>query len=214
MKALHLIVFLFWVTQSPNSFAQPSLQGAQKENFYDLRYSGKTANKTTIGTDIKISVNQSASPLFYKVGRKVKRIDIAGRISIEKPINNFTQDSYIAVGTAYAGDLRPNFFQRLIMPDWILKVNTLIPDQGLGPIDFHEASPENIYQDSQKSALGIEFTRKTVTKIQPDGSFSLEIIPKNTDILGLWIRADGDDSKAQFSVTITDFKITEANSAN
>lgn len=173
--------------------------------FFDLEYSKLTPNKVLIEKDITVQVASSASPLFVKIdpARPIKEIKASGVISIQEKITLNQEDSYFQLGVIYQGDYRPNFITKKFLPEWLLKVLDMNKDVGIGQIDFHEASYPGEEVDREDSIRSIKMTFKTQGMVDSNGKFQLSIKPRKENIIGLWLRSDGDDSKAKFSVKVT-----------
>ena len=184
---------------------------ANIDKFLDLKYSDIEPNKVEIAKEISFKVDSSASPFFVKINplKKIQKIIVRGNIQIEKPISDFEKDSYFQVGIIYAGDYKPGGFLRTFLPEWLNIVLSLSPKSGVGDIDFYDVSPKGKKINKKDSIKSLEMRLKTVATINgADGSFQIEINPKDTEVLGLWLRSDGDDSKAKFKTTI---KLMEIN---
>lgn len=179
-------------------------------NFLDLKYSDIKPNKAVVAETVTFEVDSSASPFFVKVDQtnKIEKIKISGKVVIDKAIADFEKDSYFQLGIIYAGDYKPGGFVRTFLPEWLKIVLSLSKKDGVGEIDFFDVSPKGQVLDKKESNKSIQMTFKTAGTItQEDGKFELEVSPKKTKILGLWLRSDGDDSSAKFKTTIENLKI-------
>lgn len=176
-------------------------------NFLNLKYKDIRPNEIKLEKNVEISVNKSASPLFYQlpVSRKISSLRIAGNIDIKKAIVINENDSYFQLGIIYEGDYRPNGFVKKFLPEWIVSVLNLSPDKGLSEIEFLEVSDGRII-DKKDNIRDIDLVFKNVAKIE-NGKFSFEYTPKDKKILGFWFRSDGDDSEAKFNLRIEKFEI-------
>lgn len=179
--------------------------------FLNLQYSKGTPNKVTLSETITIAVNKSASPLFYKmpVVKKIKEITIEGSVKIQKQIENDQDDSYFQLGIIYEGDYRPNGFVKAFLPEWLKKVLSLNDKFGVGQISFHEVSAKGKILDKKDNIRDIKIFFKTNTHLDDKSHFKMKINPDNKKILGFWLRADGDDSKAQFVTNLKSLKIND-----
>lgn len=170
--------------------------------FLDLEYRKIKPNKTTLGTPIIIQVNQSASPLFYKINKPLKTLKVSGKVNIQKKIAAGKDDVYFSVGIINKGDYKPNFLTKKLLPQWLKTIVNINTEVGVGKIQFYEASPKGIKTDKVKKYSDIVMHHKTHTQLGPDGSFSVDISGLQSYVLGLWFRAEGDDSGAIFDVQI------------
>ena len=174
------------------------------DSFYNLKYSKGEPNKVQLSKTISIEVNKSASPLFYKFDKvqKIKEISLSGTVEIKKAIQDNKDDSYFQLGVIYKGDYKPNSMMKMFLPEWLKKVLSLNEDFGLSQILFYEVSPKGKNLKKKDKIRDIELKFKTISELGADGKFNMKIKPNDTEILGLWFRSDGDDSKAQFKTNI------------
>ena len=107
-------------------------------DFLDLKYSKIPANTVSIEHEVKISVDNSASPLFYKFKEVTvhKGVTIEGEVKIDKPLSQEVNDTYFQLGVVYEGYYKPNWLVRKILPEWLLKILSLNKKYGVGNIDF------------------------------------------------------------------------------
>lgn len=178
--------------------------------FLDLKYSDIKPNVVTIQDDLTFKVNNSASPFFIKMEQteKIKNIEVEGRVNIKKAITQKGDDSYFQLGVIYAGDYRPGGFIKTFLPEWLTIVLSLSEKEGVGEIDFFAVSEPGSKVDRKESIRSINLNFKTEGFInKSDGSFKFSFSPKDKKILGLWLRVDGDDSKAEFETRITKLSI-------
>lgn len=175
------------------------------EQFLDLEYSKIKPNIVSLEKDIALTVDNSASPLFYKF-KKVQvhsELNIEGSVSIKKALNSEEKDTYFQIGVIYSGDYRPNFFVKKILPEWLLKILNINKEYGVGKIDFLHVTNNNTMLDKKESIRDIQMTFKTVSKMENDGTFKFSTKLRKQKILGLWLRADGDDHKASFKTSLS-----------
>ena len=117
------------------------------DNFVDLQYKDIKPNKVEIGDTIKIDVENSASPLFYKFDevKKWNSISVSGKIDISKKLESEQKDAYFQIGVIYEGDYRPGWLVRNILPEWLLTIINLNSKYGLDAVDFHHFSKDHLY---------------------------------------------------------------------
>lgn len=164
---------------------------------------------------LEISVNESASPLFYNFpkGEQLKEIQVSGKVTIENKILANKDDSYLQVGLIYNGDYRPNSFALYFLPDWLKVLIKNANNRGLGKVSFYGIAlePNEVKRVQQIRDIELEFMPDI--KMSEKGEFVLSIEPEKPEaVIGLWIRCDGDDSKAKFTTVINAIKITSSNS--
>lgn len=151
-------------------------------------------------------MKKSASPFFVKIDQseKINNISIEGKINITKAITEYKEDSYFQLGLIYAGDYRPRGIVRTFLPEWLNIVLRLSKKEGVGKIDFFGVSIKGSEINKKDSIRSIELNFKTVALINDkDRSFKFEVKPREKKVLGLWLRIDGDESKAEFETHIT-----------
>jgi len=182
-----------------------------KDLFLDLHYKKLTPNKVEISRTIEIKVDNSASPLFYKVDppRKFKTLIFAGNVKIDKPLESEEKDSYFQMGVVYEGDYKPGSFVKNFLPEWLLKILSINDKYGVGNIDFHHVTNNKTLMDKKDSVRDINLSFKTITNLQSNGDFKGEINLRDKKILGLWLRSDGDDHKGSFKTNIKNIEFTE-----
>jgi hypothetical protein len=175
------------------------------DQFLDLKYSDLTPNIVSLNKQISIKVDNSASPLFYKFEKveKHKEISIQGLVKIESKLKSEEKDSYFQLGVVYAGDYRPNFFVKKLLPEWLLKILNINNKYGVGNIDFFHVTGNSTQIDKKDNVRDIKITFKTVTSLNKDGSFKFSTQLRNKKILGLWFRADGDDHQGKFKTQLS-----------
>lgn len=180
-----------------------------EENFLDLKYKKLKPNKVKISQEIEISVDKTASPLFYKVSKpqKYKNVIVEGEVEIKKELESEENDSYFQLGVVYAGDYRPGFFMRKILPEWILKVIDINEKTGLSEIQFLHTTNNKTNLNKSDNVRDIKLNFKTVTSLKK-GKFSFNVPLKNKKVIGLWLRADGDDHDGVFITRIKKLELT------
>lgn len=170
----------------------------------------------TSGEDIQveIKVESSASPLFYKLNQKVSQINVSGQVQVTAPVATKKDDAYFQLGLIYQGEFKPNFLTKNFLPDWLNAVVSIDPTKGIGDIFFYEASVDKINLNKTTNSKGVNLIFKTATHIKWQdprnkklGRFNFTIQPQDKNLLGLWLRSDGDDSKATFTTTIQQITI-------
>jgi hypothetical protein len=177
--------------------------------FLDLKYSKLKGNTVEFVKKVVIKVDSSASPLFYKLPdvKKAKTIEVSGFVEILKKNNPQEDDSYFQLGIIYEGSYRPGSFVKSFLPEWLLKVLSINDKYGVGRIDFYEASDDGKVLDKNDSIRDIKIHFETITQISSDHKFKFKINLRDAKILGLWLRADGDESKSKFTTHLTSMKI-------
>ncbi|MAZ47238.1 MAG: hypothetical protein CME65_01665 [Halobacteriovoraceae bacterium] len=179
------------------------------DNFVDLQYKDIKPNKVEIGDTIKIDVENSASPLFYKFDevKKWNSISVSGKIDISKKLESEQKDAYFQIGVIYEGDYRPGWLVRNILPEWLLTIINLNSKYGLDAVDFHHFSKEKGFEPKTESIRDIKLNFISVGPVNEEGSFNGDFKLKDKKILGLWLRADGDDHDGFFTTEVQNLSI-------
>ena len=179
-----------------------------QKSFKDLPYSTKPQNKVELSKQISISVNNSASPLFYKIPkiRKFNSLEVMGRVEIEKDIE-IGKDTYLQIGVIYAGDYLPGSFMKAILPKWLIHALTIGGETGIGEISYLEISKVGQRLNKKDSIRGIPVSYKTLTYLDKDSHFKGLVKLKGKDVLGLWMRIEGAESSAKFKTIIESLKL-------
>lgn len=179
-------------------------------NWVHLDYSMMRPKNTLVfenGT-LKVVVEKSASPLFYKVDPPVlaSGVSAAGNVSRLPALPdsaqegwNGTDDFGLRLGLVSQGERRFSWLQRLFLPRWLSELASLAGEKGLGAVRF--------YSISQRAPAGTvrthpkhEFMQEQVAlQMSTPGDFSFEAgLPEPRPIVALWIQCDGDDTKSSF----------------
>lgn len=166
-------------------------------------------NQNTLSFDkgqMNIGVNQSASPIFLKVSKKLSSIQVKGSVEIHTkiPKDPNWQDQYFSLGIIYEGTYQPGYFAKMFLPEWVLKLHEMKNEntKGIGSIDFWGVFQGGKIKDEKKSVSAIQITKKFGTTLKKDNSFQLDIKPSDSPVLALWFHADGDETGAKFKTTI------------
>ena len=179
------------------------------DSFVDLKYSDLKSNKVEISKQVEIKVDQSASPLFYKFEeiKKWSRIKVSGKVDVEKNLSSEKDDAYFQIGVIYEGDYKPGWVVRQVLPEWLMTIINLNSKYGLDSVDFYHFKKESGFKAREEAIRDIKLNFIELSKIEDSGEFSGEFELKDKKVLGLWLRADGDDHKGIFDVTITNLEI-------
>lgn len=177
-----------------------------------LSYKNFPAHQVTHTSEMKISVNASAGPLVYKLPtpRLVKSLSVSALLSkniqTSSKLGSVGADDFpLRIGLIVAGKKKLNFMQRIAAPEWVKKLYAVAPDgAGINKILFL-----NFTASGQEAS----FTKRTHPKSDlieelVVGEFKAGRLEQKVDVdlksevLGLWISVDGDDTKSTFETTI------------
>ncbi len=202
-----------------NLFISSSLLAAiaipldKKDAWTELSFKKIPSNKVEYSpAGIKVSVNNSASPLVYKLDRFYKitgfevDLKVDGDLKNEPPGKTIEEDSLFRLGLVVEGKQTLTGVKKLFAPDWIKKLFSLAPEgAGLDKIYFFNVgrSPESlsVKRNHPKTDLMVEeimaVRKKTETALKIKYQLASPL-----NVPALWISIDGDDSKSSYVTTI------------
>lgn len=182
----------------------------------NLRYRGITPNVVEFGSEkLVVHVKNSASPLIYVLLKKHKvgGLQVTGEwqgtfnVKKENPQGEKNFDDFVLrLGLIVPGPHTPGMIERMMAPEWLKKLFDLAPKgQGIERVEFYNAvvSPQ---------ALGIKRHHPLHNLILENYSWELskptsfsfaQKWPKPTEVLGVWVSADGDDTKSEFDLRLS-----------
>lgn len=178
-----------------------------------VHYRNIKANR--VGFDPKqmiIEVNQSSSALIYPFSKSRSINAIKLEIILDgKIITSERQDDFpLRIGLILRGDKRLNFWQRRIAAEWLLMV-----DQLAAPYGGVEAI-ESLLFYSQDQKIGFKnrthpfselFREQIATPIGADLKVYTHHFSSSKEAIGLWLSADGDESKSNFRIILKNIEI-------
>jgi hypothetical protein len=112
-------------------------------------------------------------------------------------------DFYLRLGVIEPGKKRLSWLQRKFAPDWIVRMESMIPRSvGLGKITFYSFGNDSARNGEKwRGKHGIR--EQQVHTLSSDESFDMTIqLPANTEILALWLFADGDATGSRFTIDV------------
>ncbi len=175
-----------------------------------LQFDGIKKNKVQFDP-LKISVDQSASPVFLPIRDKLKNIQITGSVVIKKPIANDPswEDQYFSLGIIYEGDYKPGFFSRTMMPSWLLSLYNSAGKNitGIGNIEFWGVFKKPNAPSISSENFNLKIIKNYGASLDHKNNFKLTVQPKDLKVLALWFHSDGDDTKSKFVTSIQSIKI-------
>lgn len=177
-----------------------------------LSYKNLPSHQISYTSGMKISVESSAGPLVHKftTPRSIKSLSVSALLSkniqtTSKLGSSGADDFPLRIGLIVAGKKRLNFMQRMAAPEWVKKLYAVAPEgAGIEKILFL-----NFTAHGQEAS----FTKRTHPKSElmeervvgdfKEGRLEQKIeVDLKSDILGLWISIDGDDTKSKFETTL------------
>jgi hypothetical protein len=190
------------------------------ENWEMLEFSSLKANTFEASeTQLKISVDQSSSPLIQKFKKPIKftRIVAKGEI-LNGSVNlkegqeqgvfkkkSITDDYALRLGLVLEGkNKKPKFLPTFMLPAWINRMFSLAPkDKGVDKIYFLKiAHNKSHVGDKRTHPLHNYLFEEAVTQAKT-GEFLIDkTFTKPQTIYGLWLSANGEGTKSQFDTII------------
>jgi len=178
-----------------------------------LSFSKMKTNETSFSQEgLKIEVNQSSSPLFYKFSKPTQIVgfSVTGHLSGLPEINRLKEgdsendDFSLRVGFVETNSRRPNWIERLWISDWINELLNLFPEQGLNKVRFFTLSQIKNPGTFRVHPKNDSMEETVFLKKEQPGSFSIDYqLPKPIPASALWLQPDGDDSKSTFVLTLS-----------
>lgn len=218
--ALMTIILNFTLTSAASDIVDHRVS-FKKDKWELLSYSKIPANKVSFNNgQLKIQVKSSASPLIYPMTKFMKfkkmrvRAKITGVINYKKGSQGKkgSDDFRLRVGLVYQGTETLGFFKRQIAAAWIIKLFELAPkNAGVSRIEFY-----NTYLDKELKGTKREHPLADILKenfllnVNEQGLIDQVIeIPRDSNILALWISCDGDDLGANYVVDLKEISLLQ-----
>lgn len=184
-------------------------------NWKAVKYDSIKANEFNYNNELIIKVNKSSSPLVYKLNNLHKTKEILIRARMQGTINYSSKagsdkndDFPLRVGLITKGDNQLNFFQRSIAPKWILKLNKLGNQYGgfdkIHSFILYSQIPE--FQE-RLHPLSEYFMERVLGKIENDEKVYKYKLPRELDVIGIWLTCDGDDTDSSFTVFLSQLSL-------
>lgn len=189
-----------------------------------LKYRHIPPNKVTFDAKgMEIKVDHSASPIIYPL----PKVQLVNAISIEGSVTgqlNLPQgenqgskgndDYQVRIGLVLRGEKKLNFVQRMMAPDWIIKLFSLAPqDWGVDRIFFmngtHKASEIGHHRRHPASELLEEWV---LWLLPESGKFLFrhqlaDSIKGPREVLAIWLASDGDDTGSKYQIQFTKIEL-------
>lgn len=196
----------------------------EPQNWKSITYGKIPANTiTSVVGSLNINVKKSASPLVYKFENPIRLNSIrfagvwTGNLNIPSALKQGSKgadDFVLRIGLVVAGDKRLNFIQKKLAPDWVKQLHDLAPSgSGIDRIHFLVLTQDNQLKGTQrKHPLSDLLLEDYISSSDKPERFTAEKnFLEGLEVLGLWISADGDDTKSTFTVEIDQLEITSGN---
>jgi hypothetical protein len=214
LKYMFSLMVYFGLTQSTLATSVP-LQ-LDNPQWQALKYKNIRANRVSqIKGGLQIEIDSSASPLIFVFDepQTIRDISVMGKMGrlpiIPKGVqqgDKGADDFPFRLGLVLEGEKNLNFGQKLIATEWVKILFALAPSgTGIDHVKFlNLANPGYIgwQQREQAGGKGL-FTETIVNQVKPEENFDLNYtLPMPESVIAIWISADGDDTKSNFSLSV------------
>lgn len=168
---------------------------------------------------LQVTVEDSASALlhFFAETQWVTKIRIRGKVEgalHDAPTEQVKspRDALLRVGLIEKGQRQMNPFQRIAAPQWLedLEKRVLQRAEGIDCIHCYHLLPDRSSLGPMQEHPGTSFLRQK-NHAAPDSEGNFDFLIEHEDplpLIGLWLLADGDDTKSKFTITITKIEIS------
>jgi hypothetical protein len=185
-----------------------------KEGFQVLSFGNIAANTYDFsGSDLVIRVDNSAGPLIFPLSQSqsFSRLRVSakqlGALSLKEGTQGATNhdDFTLKVGLVFAGQNRLNFLQKLLAADWIKQLYRLAPaGTGISKIHFYTVNQDSALTGTiRQHPLSELLYEEYIGPADEQGNILFDLpIQDATEVLALWISADGDDTDSSFEIQI------------
>ncbi len=212
LKLFVTTAIIFFRPQS--SFAIDESINFDKFSWVVLSYSKIPANKVIFSDGLTIQVKASAGPVVYKLvqPKNITSFFVKGKISGSKLVESgeFDEDSILRLGLVAVGKKTLSGIKKLVAADWVKKLFALVPEgSGLDKIHFYNISNRKELLGKDRVHPQSELLLEKISKIvEKEGSFELEVqLEKPLEIAAIWLSVDGDNSKSNFTTTISNIEL-------
>jgi hypothetical protein len=188
-----------------------------QENWTELKFNKIPANQVTYENQkIIVSVNQTASPLIYKIDNPKTidefsfNIEVVGNITETDKF--FSEDSYFRLGLVAIGKQTLSGLKKMLAPNWVQKLFSLAPaNVGLDKIYFYNVMSSNQKIGQQRIHPNSELMEETVIEIKKEDQRKITVnyrLANAKKISALWISIDGDNTKSDFKTILNSISLT------
>ena len=186
------------------------------------KYSKLKKNEVTfLNGSLHIKVDSSASPIIYTLEKPVKYsgFNIKGIFLGLPKFRDYSlqgkkgfDDYPLRVGFIIKGDTRPNYFQKLVFPEWLKKIYSTLPsDSGIKLVEFYNVTQNpSILNTSRIHPASSLLKENFFAVVQDASSFDYRVVFKEPlNVSAIWISVDGDDTQSQYEVVINSFSLVD-----
>jgi len=182
------------------------------DGWHHLSFGGLTPNTVHYGAEgIRIEVRRSSSPLFrpFPSTLAVRRLSASGRATGVPSLSDGAEgdgrnDDYtLRVGLAVEGRDSLGFFQRLFAPSWLKRLIELAPDPRIDRVSFLCLAQRREPGSRRRHPRSRYVEEDVAARVTGPGPFAIDHrFEPALRSLGLWVHADGDDTRSEFDVAI------------
>lgn len=183
------------------------------------KYSGIPPNHVTFGPQgMNIDVKASAGPMIYPLPPKTKILGfkIIGTFhalpkfsDVKKQGEKGFDDYPLRVGLLVPGEQRLSGVRKLFAAEWVKKLFAKVPEgMGLDHVHFFNISQDPTQKGVKRVHPGSDLIHEEVIdSVEKPGPFQYEYtLTQPLEALGTWLSVDGDDTKSEYQVTISQFE--------
>ena len=177
---------------------------------------GSTKPNTVVfsETGLKIKVQSSASPLFYRLDppKIVSHIIAKGSVdklpTLPEPEGTDSGDDLpLRLGLVEPGP-RPGWLARLFLPSWIEELLDIDKEQGFSSVQFYTLAQTNAIGPQREHPKMTGVFEHTAAQISQTGIFTLNAaVNPPLKAFALWVQSDGDDSKSSFELSLRSLEL-------
>lgn len=172
---------------------------------------------------LKVKVDNSASPLVYKLNKSllVKSLSFKGKIIGKLNLQHKNQgevgadDFAVKVGVVVEGKKTLNFVQKMISPRWIKELYSLGGGNiGIDHIEFFNISNTKLNWQQRTHPLS-NLIIENITGVKDSGDFDISYnFDKPLNVIAVWVSSDGDDTKSKYEIEFNEIKLEEISNNN
>lgn len=194
-------------------------QGGQ--GWQHLKYRNIPQNRVQFDKEtLKVEVQKSASPLFFGFSeiKMVTGFQVKGvrspklRLSDPQQQGNGDNDDFaLRFGLVVSGTNRLTMMQRAFAPDWIVQIEKSLPKSiGVGGIEFFNVAESSVAFGKKRVNSATKNIYETNLVVPNEmGNFILhKKLAEALNVVGIFLSFDGDNSKSDFKIEISNLEIT------
>lgn len=184
------------------------------------KYSRIAANEVKFSpAGLEVKVKESANPMMYPLPSqsKVSGFRIKGEFrglpkfsdpgrQGEKGFDDFP----LRIGLILPGEKTLGGIKKMFAPEWVKNLYSKIPEGlGLDHVHFYNITQNSSQVGKARVHPASDLIQEDfIDKVAAPGPFQFEYkLPKATEALALWLSIDGDDTRSEYSVLISQFEI-------